>query len=423
MILLLGSLSIFLLLGMPVFVAIGLSSVLYIIYIDLPPLMAIQLMFNGIDNFVLLAVPFFILAGNLMNAAKITDRVFTFANNLVGHIRGGIGHVNIVASIIFSGMSGTATADAGGLGTVELKAMKDGGYDLPFSVGVTAGSSTLGPIIPPSLPMIVYGAIASVSVGKLFVAGIIPGLIVSVCLFALVYYYAIKRSYPRSPRANLRDLFISFQKSLPALLTPMIILFGIIFGVFTPTEAAVVAVIYATVVASLVYKSMTLKQFISVVRDTFETTAVVMIMVAASMLFGWILIREQTAAQATQALLALTSETWQVLFILNLMLLVIGMFMETVAIILILTPIITPVLTTFGIDLVQFGVIMVLNLMIGLMTPPIGLLLFVMARLAKMDMTATVKACAPFQIPLWITLILINLFPAITLFLPKVVFG
>lgn len=422
MILLLCSLGIFLLTGMPVFVAIGLSSLLYILYYDLQPLIAVQQMFNAIDSFVLLALPFFILAGNLMNAGNITDRIFAFANSLIGHVKGGLGHVNILASVIFAGMSGTAAADAGGLGTVELKAMKDAGYDTPFSVGITAAASTLGPIIPPSLPMIVYGAIANVSVGKLFVAGILPGFLVAACLHIQVYYLSAKRNYPHSERASLKQVLKSFEQSFAALLTPVIILFGIIIGIFTPTEAAVVAAVYAALIASLVYKSLSFKNFILVIRDTFETTAVIMIMVSSSILFGWILVRENVATQFTQALLSSVSKPWEVILILNVLLLILGMFMETITIILIFTPIVTPALTAYGIDLVQFGIILVLNVMIGLMTPPIGLLLFIMARLAKMDLMGTVKACAPFMIPLFVALILISLFPDITLFLPRLIY-
>jgi tripartite ATP-independent transporter DctM subunit len=422
MILLLLTLGLFLLIGMPVFVAIGASSIVYILFYELQPLVAVQQMFNAIDNFILLALPFFILAGNLMNAGNITDRIFGFANNLIGHVRGGLGHVNIVASVIFAGMSGTAAADAGGLGTVELKAMKDAGYDTPFSVGITAASSTLGPIIPPSLPMIVYGAIANVSVGKLFIAGFLPGILVAICLHAQVYYLSVKRNYPRSPRATWRQILKSFKESFAALLTPVIILFGVVAGIFTPTEAAVVAAIYSAIIAAFVYRSLNFKEFIRVVRDSFETTAVIMIVVSSSILFGWILVRENAASQFTQALLSMVSKPWQVIIILNVLLLILGMFMETITIILIFTPLVTPALMTYGIDLVQFGLILVLNVMIGLMTPPIGLLLFIMAKLANMDLMETFKACAPFLVSLFVTLILISMFPKITLFLPGLIY-
>ena len=330
--------------------------------------------------------------------------------------------MNIVASVIFAGMSGTAAADAGGLGTVELKAMKDAGYDTPFAVGITAASSTLGPIIPPSLPMIVYGAIANVSVGKLFIAGFLPGILVAVCLHAQVYYLSVKRNYPRSPRATWKQILKSFKESFAALLTPVIILFGVVAGIFTPTEAAVVAAIYSAIIAAFVYRSLNFKEFIRVVRDSFETTAVIMIVVSSSILFGWILVRENAASQFTEALLSMVSKPWQVIIILNVLLLILGMFMETITIILIFTPLVTPALMAYGIDLVQFGLILVLNVMIGLMTPPIGLLLFIMAKLANMDLMETFKACAPFLVSLFVTLILISMFPKITLFLPGLIY-
>ncbi len=422
MILLFASLALFLLLGVPVFVALGLSSLIYIISHGIPPLIAVQQMFDGIDKFPLLAVPFFILAGNLMNAAKITDRLFAFARSIVGHVHGGLGHVNIIASVIFSGMSGTAVADAGGLGTVELKAMKDQGYDTKFAVGITAASSTIGPIIPPSLAMVVYGVVANASIGQLFVAGVVPGLLMALSLHVMVYRIAITRDYPRAPRASLGQVAKSFRSSFLALLMPVIIVGGIVSGIVTPTEAAVVAVLYAVLVGVTAYHSLNVRNLSSVLRESFEITAVTMIMVGASVLFGWILVRENVASQFTQTMLSLASEPWQALLILNVILLVAGMFMETIAIILILTPIIMPVLQAFAIDPVHFGVVMILNLMIGLMSPPIGLLLFVMARISDLDLLETTKACLPFMLPLFLVLILISVVPQIALFLPDLVY-
>ncbi|MEZ5864595.1 MAG: TRAP transporter large permease [Geminicoccaceae bacterium] len=416
--LLFGSLLVLLLLGVPVFAALGISSLLYIVLAGIPPMIVVQQMFNGIDKFSLLAVPFFILAGILMNAARITDELFTFARSLVGHLRGGLGHVNIVASVIFSGMSGTAVADAGGLGTVEIKAMRDQGYPERFAVGITAASSTIGPIIPPSLSMIVYGVVANASIGQLFAAGIVPGILMALALHVMVWYLAWRHDYPRERRAGLRRIATTFLSSLPALVAPVIIIGGIVTGVVTPTEAAAVAVIYALLVGVFWYRALGAGAIVRALFETFETTAVVMLMVSASAAFGWILVRENIAAGFTQAIVTLAGDPWQAMLLLNLILLFAGMFMETVAIILILTPIMIPVLDTYGIDHVQFGVIMVLNLMIGLLTPPIGLLLFVMARIARMDLMSVTAACAPFMIPLIIVLVLISLFPALTLTVP-----
>jgi len=416
--LLFASLALLLLIGVPVFVALGLSSVVYIYAAGIPPLIIIQQMFDGIDKFPLLAVPFFILAGILMNSARITDELFGFARSVVGHFRGGLGHVNILASLIFSGMSGTAVADAGGLGTVEIKAMRDQGYERGFAVGITAASSTIGPIIPPSLAMIVYAVIANESVGKLFAAGLVPGVLMALSLHLMVWFIAVRNDYPRSQRAS-RDMIISsFKSSFPALLAPVIVIGGIISGVVTPTEAAVVAVLYALLIGSVWYRSLGLKTVCRVLYEAFETTAVVMLMVSASAAFGWILVRENIAADFSDAILTLASNPWQAILLLNVILLIAGMFMETIAAILILTPVMLPVLGLYDISSVQFGVIMILNLMIGLMTPPIGLLLFVMARVARMDIASVIKACMPFMVPLVAVLLLTSIFPALTLTVP-----
>ena len=423
LIVLLGSLLALLLLGVPVFAALAISSLIYIYMAGIPPLIVIQQMFNGIDQFALLAVPFFILAGILMNSARITDELFGFARALVGHLPGGLGHVNITASLIFSGMSGTAVADAGGLGTVEIKAMRDQGYPVKFAIGITSASSTIGPIIPPSLSMIVYGVVANESIGQLFAAGIVPGLLMALALHIMVWNMSVRHGYPREPRASLQTVLATLRSSFPALITPVIIIGGILGGVFTPTEAAVIAVIYALIVGLFWYRALGVQAILRSLLETFETTAVVMLMVSASAVFGWILVRENIAAAFSAAILSLASEPWQALILLNIILLIAGMFMETVAIILILTPIIVPVLAAFGIDHVQFGVIMVLNLMIGLITPPIGLLLFVMARVADTDLTTVIRACIPFMLPLLAVLILISLFPALTLTIPNLIFG
>ncbi len=417
------TLLVLLLLGVPIFAALGLSSLLYIHLAGIPPLIVIQQMFNGIDQFALLAVPFFILAGILMNSARITDEIFGFARAVVGHLPGGMGHVNITASVIFSGMSGTAVADAGGLGTVEIKAMRDQGYPPGFAIGITAASSTIGPIIPPSLAMIVYGVSSNESIGQLFAAGIVPGLMMAIALHVMVWHMSVRNGYPRDQRASWRAVLSSLRTSFPALITPVIIIGGILAGIFTPTEAAVVAVIYAVIIGMFWYRALDVKSLLRGLLETFETTAVVMLMVSASALFGWILVRENIASTFSASILSLASEPWQALLLLNIILLIAGMFMETVAIILILTPVFMPVLGSFGIDGVQFGIIMILNLMIGLITPPIGLLLFVMARIADAELATVIRACLPFMIPLVVVLLLITLFPALTLTVPDLIYG
>jgi len=422
MTLLLGTMLVLMLLGMPVFGAMGIAAAAYLMTYDVPPVIAVQQMFAGIDSFPLLAVPFFVLAGNLMNASVITDRIYRFAGAVCGHIRGGLGHVNIFGSLIFSGMSGTAVADAGGLGTIELRAMRDEGFDMRFAVGVTAASATLGPIIPPSLPLVVYGASAGASVGQLFLAGLVPGLLVALCLHAMVWWIAGRRNYPRGRWPGWAEVGVRGLDALPALLTPAIILGGMMAGIFTPTEAAVVAALYALALDGLFYRRLTWVRLAGVLRDTFETTAVIMIIVAASTGFGWILVREGAAQQVTQLMLAVASDPTTFMLATNLLLLFAGMFLDTIVVVLIATPLLLPAMQSFGVDPVQFGVVMVLNLMIGLMTPPVGLLLFVLSRIAGLDIWETTKGCAPFMVPLVVVLIAISVFPPLTLALPTYFF-
>lgn len=418
MTLLFVSLAVLLLIGAPVFVAIAGASIVYIVANGIPPLIAIQKVVSGIDSFPLLCVPFFILAGSLMNAGAITDRLFEFAHRMVGHWRGGLGHVNVLNSLIFSGMSGTAIADAGGLGAMEIRAMRQRGYDTPFAVGVAAASATMGPIIPPSLPMVVYGFAAGASVGQLFMAGIVPGLMMAAAMHIQVGWFARRRNYPVEPRSTFRERVAALGTSAPALLMPIIIMGGIVLGIATPTEAAAVAAAYALLIGLFVYRSFAPGALMASLKETVETTAVVMLMVGASALFGWILVRENAAQEFTRFMLGAIQEPWQALIVLNLILLVAGMFLETIAVIIIAVPIFLPVLAQYGIDPVHFGVVMVLNLMLGLMTPPIGLLLFVMARLSGLDFYETFRACLPFLVPILAVLVLVTFVPAISLTLP-----
>lgn len=408
-----------LLAGVPIFAATALASLSYIWINGLPALIVVQQLFDALDKFPLLAVPFFVLAGNLMNSSGISDRLYVFAHSLVGHVTGGLGHVNIVGSFIFSGMSGTAMADAAGVGTIELKAMRDQGYDDDFAVGITAASSTMGPIIPPSLPMILYGITANASIGALFIAGIVPGILMAIALHTHVYVVAKRKGYPRAVRATLAQMLVAFLRAIPVLAAPAIILGGILFGIFTPTEAAVIASLYALLIGFVVYRTLTLRQFIEELRSTFETTAVVMIMTAGAIVFGWVLVRENFASSFVSFMLAFASEPWQCMLVLNVALLICGMFMDPLPILLIFTPLVMPVLKTYGIDPVQFGVVMVLNLMIGMLTPPIGGLCFVLARISGLPLIRVFRACAPYYLPLGVVLILISMYPPLTLWLPN----
>ncbi len=409
--------------GAPIAIALGGSSALWVYLSNaVPDFTILHRMVMGVDSFPLLAIPFFILAGSLMNVAGLTNQIFDFAKAVVGWLPGGLGHVNIGASIIFAGMSGTAVADAGGLGTIEIKAMTDAGYDVDFSVAVTGASSTIGPIIPPSLPMVIYGVMASASIGKLFIAGFIPGLLMGLALAIMVAYYAHKRHYPRDAAFSLKRLGVSFIEGLPALMTPVIIIGGIASGIFTPTEAAIAAVVYALILG-LVYKTLTLKKLIAISLETAETTAVILLIVAGASIFAWVLTANQVTERFAALVLGITNNKYLLLLVINILLLIVGCFMETIASITILTPVLLPVVMKLGVDPIHFGVIMVLNLMIGLLTPPVGMVLFVLTRVSKISFERVTKATIPFILPLVIVLFLITYIEPLCMWLPRILFA
>jgi tripartite ATP-independent transporter DctM subunit len=409
-----------LLVGVPVFVALAGSSLIYTHFIaGIPDFIILHRMAGGLDSFPLLAVPFFILAGNLMNSAGITNRIYDFAVASCGWMRGGLAHVNIFGSVIFAGMSGTAIADAAGLGTIEIKAMQDHGYDTEFAVGVTAASATLGPIIPPSLPFVIYGMMGNVSIGALFLAGFIPGAVMT--LFMMLYATYCARRYKMGPDQKFRwgTLGTTFIAALPALLTPAIIVGGMTFGWFTPTEAAIAACTWALMLGVFLYRSLSLKQFYKVTMDTIETTSGVLLVVAAASLFGWVLTTTRLTEAGAEALLNLTSNKYVILLLINVLLLVVGCFLETIAAISILVPVLMPIILKVGIDPVHFGVVMTLNLMIGLLHPPLGMVLFVLSRISKLSIERTTMAILPWLVPLLMSLIAITLIPELTLWLPR----
>ncbi len=452
--------------GIPVAIAMAGSALVYILITgDLPPFVVVHRMISGIDSFPLLAVPFFIFAGNLMNNAGITNRIYNFALSLVGWMRGGLGHVNIIGSVIFAGMSGTAIADAAGLGTIEIKAMRDHGYDLGFSVGVTAASATLGPIIPPSLPFVIYGMMASVSVGQLFVAGIVPGVVMAVLMMLTVAYYAHKYGWGgdvpfewrRMGKAFLELAIVigwplaiwgetlvglpfnaavgiglvalfaadwkwKFDAVMP-ILTPVLLIGGMTTGIFTPTEGAIAACVWALVLGLVWYRTLTWKMLVKVSMDTIETTATVMFIVAAASIFGWLLTATRVTDMVAAWVLAFTHTPWVFLLLANLLMLFVGCFLEPTAAILILVPVLMPVVQQLGIDPVHFGLVMVLNLMIGLLHPPMGMVLFVLARVAGLSVEKTTIAILPWLVPLLLSLVLITYIPQISLWLPRLMYG
>jgi TRAP-type C4-dicarboxylate transport system permease large subunit len=449
--------------GIPVAIAMAGASLIYLLFAESsPPFVVIHRMVSGIDSFPLLAVPFFILAGNLMNNAGITNRIFNYALALVGWLKGGLGHVNVVGSVVFAGMSGTAIADAAGLGTIEIKAMKDHGYSTEFAVGVTAASATLGPIIPPSLPFVIYGMMANVSVGALFLAGILPGIFMALLMMLTVAYFAhkngwgadVKFEWPKVIKALtetavvigwpmaiwwlvkdlemppqttvfvaivvlfVADKVFRFQAVLP-IMTPVILIGGMTTGVFTPTEGAIAACVWAIALGFFWYRTLNFKMFVKICIDTVETTATVLFIVAAASIFGWMLTATGVTTAISSWVLGFTQEPWVFLLLANALMLFVGCFLEPTAAITILVPILVPIASQLGIDLVHFGLIMVLNLMIGLLHPPMGMVLFVLARVAKLSVERTTMAILPWLFPLLGSLAIITYMPSLVLWLPK----
>lgn len=418
MILFFVSFFVLLLIGTPISISIGASAVLGCINLGYPIMVIGQKMVSGIDSFLLIAIPLFILAGNLMNAGKITEKIFDFAKRLVGWIPGGLGHANIVASLIFAGMSGSAAADAGGLGTIEMEAMTTNGYDKDFSASVTAASTVIGPIFPPSIPLIIYGSVASVSVSQLFMGGVIPGLLMAVALMILVFMYAVKRKYPRFP-FSLGLLWSQFLQSILSIITPLIILSGFVLGWFTPTEASSVAVIYALLIAVFVYRTLDWKTFKKCLLESAITSANTLFIIGTSMLFSYVLIKEGVSQQMANFILGISDNPYQILLVINVLLLVLGMFMEPGAILTLMLPVLLPIVKILGIDLVHFGVVMVLNLMIGQVTPPFGVCLFIISDVGEIPLNRLYKGILPFLIPLLLVLVICTYIPQVVTWLPN----
>jgi len=406
--------------GVPVAIALGGSSLIYVMLEDSTPhLVVVHRMMAGVDSFPLLAIPFFIMAGSLMNSAGITARIYDFALALVGWLKGGLGHVNVVGSVIFAGMSGTAVADAGGLGNIEIKAMRDHGYDVDFAVGITGASSTIGPIIPPSLPLVIYGVMANASIGQLFAAGLLPGLLMAATMMAMVTWYAHTRGFHRDAVFAWAVLGITFKRAFLPLMTPVLLIGGMTSGVFTPTEAAIAATAYALFLGLVVYRTLSLRGLVRVSMETVETTAIILLIVAGASIFGYIITTTKVTDQIADLVLSVTTEPWAVLLLVNLFLLVVGCFMETIAAITILVPVLLPLMVKIGVDPVHFGLIMVLNLMIGLLTPPVGMVLYILARVANISFERATKACLPFLVPLLVTLGIVTYWPGFVMFLPN----
>ena len=408
--------------GIPIAVALGLVAAVTMVITVGPDLLFIfiQRTYAGTTSFPLLAIPFFVLAGNLMNVGGTTERIFGVAQLLVGRIRGGLAHVNVLGSVIFAGMSGSAVADAAGMGVIQQKAMTKAGYTPRYTATITAVSSTIGPIIPPSIPFVIYGSLANVSVGALFLAGILPGLVMAVSLMTAV---AIAARYSNLPRGEgfppLSEAARTFFAALPALMLPPVILLVIFTGIATPTEAAVVAAAFAFALGRWVYKELAYTDAMNVLWDSARQTAQVMFIIALSAPFGWVLIQQQIPNAILQALLSISTEAWVVLLIINIVLLILGMFIEGIALMIIAYPVLMPVVVSLGIDPIHFGVILVLNLMIGLVTPPVGLCLYVVAGIAKIPISEITRELWPYLLGLIVSLLLITYIPQISLWLPN----
>jgi tripartite ATP-independent transporter DctM subunit len=412
-------------LRVPVVFSLLLSCLFYVTFLkEIPMIILAHRMLGSLQIFPLLSLPLYILAADIMNSGRITEEMFKLARALVGHIRGSMGHVNVVASMIFAGMSGSITADTAGLGKIEIPMMTKAGYDKSFAVAVTGASSIIGPIMPPSIQMILYAMIAEQSVGRLFVGGAIPGVVMGLALMVTIYIYAVRRKYPYdSSRAPLADIWKSFKQSVWALMTPVIILGGIVTGIFTPTEAAVVAVVYAFVISFFIYRTLQLKDMLKMMVGSAVTSALILVIMGAASVFGWIVTMENIPVLIRDLILSTTDRQWVVLIILNLVFLIAGCFFDICAIILVFTPMILPVLTAFQIDLVHWGVVQVLNVCIGFLTPPFGVGLYVLSDLSGMSVGQVMRSVAPFLVPLLISLALITFFPQLVLWLPEIVFG
>ncbi|MBL4811066.1 MAG: TRAP transporter large permease [Rhodobacteraceae bacterium] len=407
-----------LIIGVPVAVSLGLSSLSYLLLAGIPLVVMPQKIYAGMDVFVLLSIPGFILAGNLMNSGGITERIIRFANALIGWIRGGLGLTNIAASMLFGGITGTAVADAASIGGVMIPGMKKAGYPPAFAAAVTAASSTVGPIIPPSVPMIIVGSLSGISVGKMFLAGAIPGILMGLAMMVTCYIISVRRGYPRQEWQGFAEIGRSFIGAFWALAMTGLIIYGLLSGFATPTETAVVASVYAFIVGAFVYRAMPVRDLPKVIIDSAISSAGILSLVGFANVFGWILVSERIPQAIASAVLDFTDNKYVVILIINLLLLVVGMLMETIAALIILFVPLLALAEAVGIEPLHFATFAVLNLMIGLTTPPVGVCLFVCANIARLPLTPVVIAILPFLATNIFVLLLVSYIPAIATWLP-----
>lgn len=410
--------------GIPLAVSMGLPALIYIIQHNIPLTVVSHRMVNALNSVPLLAVPLFILAGNFMNSAGITDKIFNSARVFVGRLRGGLAQVNVLASLIFSGISGAALADVGGLGNVEIRAMKEQGYPEEQAAAITAASATIGPIFPPSIPLILYASVAEVSGIRLLIAGIVPALVIALLMMIQITFLARMHNWPRDRenlgfRKSLRVLF----NGVPALVAPVVMVLGLLSGSFSPTEIAGFAVFYMLVISTVFYREISWKRFVDVARETLVSTANILFIVAAAALFAWVLTVEQLPNLMSGVFLSISDKPYVLLLLVNILLLTVGMFMETIAAILVFTPLIVPPLVEVGVDPIHLGIVFVLNLMIGLLTPPVGMSLYMVSIVSKVPVQKLIRAVIPYYIPLLAALGIVTFVPIISTFLPNLLFN
>ncbi len=410
--------------GFPVVIAIAVPCIAYVLANDLPLELVAQRTLYSLDSFPLVAVPVFLFVGSVMNSAGISKYIYQFADTAVGRLPGGLAQVNIFGSLIFAGVSGSALADIGGLGRIEIDAMKQKGYSAAFASAVTGASAIVGPIFPPSIPLIIYGTVTGVSVLQLLLGGILPGLLCVVALMLMTAWLAKRRNYPRSPRwPTLGELWRDFVPALPAMLAPVILVVGMLAGFFTPTEIASVTVFYTLAVSLVYYRELTWKGMYDAAIETIRASSAILLIVAVAALFGWILSVEQVPQIMTEWMLSISKNPYVLLLIVNFLLLIAGMFLDSTTAILVIAPIIAKPLVAVGVDPVHLGLVVVFNLMIGLLTPPMGLALFLVADIAQVKMKDVLREMMPFYIPLGITLLLLTYVPWITTVIPRLMLG
>lgn len=411
-------------LGVPVAFSLGISSLIYFIGEDMSLYMYAQRFFAGLNSFTLLCIPGFVFAGSLMNQGGITERLIGFCNKIVGHITGGLAIANVGASMLFAGISGTALADTVSVGGVLIPSMKKEGYDADFSCAVTAASSCIGPIIPPSVPMIMAATMTNLSVSKMFVAGMVPGILMGLGMIGVSYMISKKRGYPKAERrSTVKEILVSAKESFFAIMMTVIILLGIIGGFVTPTEASIIAVVYGIFVGFFVYKELTWKRLIGCMKSTVVSSAAIMVLVGLANVFAYILTKEQIPQMVADGMLSLTTNKYIILLLINLLLLFVGMFMETIAAILILFPVLLNLVLAVGVNPIQFGVICVLNLVLGLCTPPVGVCLFAATNIGETKLTGVVKELVPYLIANFTVLLLVTYVPFLTAGIANLIMG